>query len=154
MTQVSEYVKQYTEAQTAFMDRQDAAIDGISSDFDQLKADIAKLNASAGVLNAEDEALLGSITTRSEKISTKLEALDAMTAPPVPDLPLPDPTDPNVSPQIPPEALAARRREQAMPSQGTPGSVQPTAPGTVVNPGGTGTMPASAAVPATAKSRH
>lgn len=65
----------------AFNDRVDAAITGISGDIDALNAKILELQNTSGAITPEDQALLDAIQARGEAVATKLEALDAMTAP-------------------------------------------------------------------------
>jgi peptidoglycan hydrolase CwlO-like protein len=65
-------------------DKADAAIAGLVEDNATLNATIAALQASQGTLTAEDQALLDTIESIAAGQAAKLEALDALTPPPVP----------------------------------------------------------------------
>lgn len=80
MSRISEFKTKHD----AYMTRHDAALAGVKGDVDRLNAKIAELQATSGQLTPEDEALLTEIETAGEAAATKLEALDAENAPPVP----------------------------------------------------------------------
>lgn len=83
MSAISDYVAK----QTALNARQDQAIDGVVADVNALNAKIAELQSTQGQITPEDQALLDEIEVRSNTITEKLEALDALhnpTPPPVP----------------------------------------------------------------------
>jgi len=81
-------IADFAAKQTAFNDRQDAAVAGLTSDVASLNDQILALQNSPGAITAADQALLDGIQTRSETIATKLEALDALTPPVVPVVPV------------------------------------------------------------------
>lgn len=74
-------ISEFAAKQTAFNDRQDAAVSGLTQDVTELKDEILKLQNTPGNVTPEDQALLDSIQARAEAITTKLEALDALTPP-------------------------------------------------------------------------
>jgi hypothetical protein len=74
-------ISEFATAQNAFNDRMDVAVTGLQGDVKALNDEIAKLQGSAGEVTPEDQASLDAIQARAETITTKLEALDAMTAP-------------------------------------------------------------------------
>lgn len=74
-------ISDFAAKQNAHNDRQDAAVAGLTGDVTDLKALIKKLQDSQGQITPEDQALLDQIDARGESISTKLEALDALTPP-------------------------------------------------------------------------
>lgn len=77
-------ISEFATAQKTFNDRQDAAITGLQGDVKSLTDKIAELQNSAGTVTPEDQALLDDLQTRGEAITAKLEALDALTPPPIP----------------------------------------------------------------------
>jgi hypothetical protein len=81
---VNPQIQAFADKVKAFNDRQDAAIDDVQGDVTELKREIKELQDNPGTLSPEDQALLDSIQTRGEGISTKLEALAAQTPPPPP----------------------------------------------------------------------
>lgn len=74
-------ISEFAAKQTAFNDRQDAAVAGLTQDVTELKDEILKLQNTPGNVTPEDQALLDGIQARAEAITTKLEALDALTPP-------------------------------------------------------------------------
>ncbi len=74
-------ISDFTTKLTAFFDRQDTAVADLQADVQNLTDQIAALQASQGTVTPEDQALLDAIQTRSETITAKLEALDALTPP-------------------------------------------------------------------------
>ena len=74
-------ISEFATAQNAFNDRIDVAVTGLQGDVQALNDEIAKLQASAGEVTPEDQASLDAIQARAETITTKLEALDALTPP-------------------------------------------------------------------------
>lgn len=78
-------ISEFAARQTAFNDRLDTAVAGVTEDVAALNAKIEELQNTPGAITPEDQALLDEIEARSDAITTKLEALDAMTppAPPV-----------------------------------------------------------------------
>jgi len=77
-------VVEYGAKVTAFLDRQDTAITGVSGDVDFLVAEIKRLNDNPPGWTPEDQAILDGLAARAEAAATKLDALDALTPPPVP----------------------------------------------------------------------
>jgi hypothetical protein len=86
-------ISDFAAAQTAFQDQIDAAVTGLTADVAALNDEIVKLQTTAGQITAEDQALLDGIEARTSAIAAKLDALDAMTPPVVPD---PEPEVPPV----------------------------------------------------------
>lgn len=74
----------FAAAQAVFNDRQDAAITALQTDVQGLNDIIAALQNSPGAITAEDQASLDAIQARSQAITDKLEALDALTPPKAP----------------------------------------------------------------------
>lgn len=74
-------IQEYFTKATAFRAREDAAIEGITADVTGQAALILKLQNSPGTLSPEDQASLDQLQASNEATTTKLEALDAMTAP-------------------------------------------------------------------------
>lgn len=86
MSKISEFATKQNE----YNDKIDNHIFGLTGDIQSLKDEIQKLKDSLGdVISDEDKALLTGLETRSQIISAKLEALDALTPPAIP-------TDPTV----------------------------------------------------------
>jgi outer membrane murein-binding lipoprotein Lpp len=77
-------ISEFAARQDAFNNRIDVAVDGLTSDVQVLVAKIEELQNTAGQITPEDQALLDAIQSRSDAIAAKLEALDALTPPPVP----------------------------------------------------------------------
>jgi DNA repair exonuclease SbcCD ATPase subunit len=73
-TKISEFAAKLT----AFNDRVDVAITGLSEDVQALTNKITELQNTPGAITPEDQALLDAIETRTETITTKLEALNAL----------------------------------------------------------------------------
>lgn len=80
MTKISEFA----EKQAAFNNRMDSAVQGIVGDVAELNRKIEELQNSPGTITPEDQALLDALEVRGDAISAKLEAIDALTPPPVP----------------------------------------------------------------------
>ena len=76
-------ISEFADRQNAFNDKMDVAITGVTGDVKTLNDLIAELQATQGAITAEDQALLDQIEVRAVAITTKLEALDALTPPPV-----------------------------------------------------------------------
>lgn len=76
-------ISDFAAKQNAFNDRMDTAIADLAGDVKSLNDTIAKLQASPGTSTPEDQASLDALQARGAAITTKLEALDALT-PPVP----------------------------------------------------------------------
>ena len=74
-------ISEFASKQNAFNDRIDSAVTGLQGDIEALNALIKALQDSAGTVTPEDQALLDQIQSRSETITGKLEALDALTPP-------------------------------------------------------------------------
>ncbi len=74
-------ISDFAAKQNAFNDRQDAAITDLQGDVQTLNDKITELQNSGGQITPEDQKLLDDITARGEAITTKLEALDALTPP-------------------------------------------------------------------------
>lgn len=74
----------FAERQNAFNGRVDQAVEGLVADVAALKAQIAELQSTPGTVTPEDQALLDGIEVRTAAIAVKLEALDALTPPVVP----------------------------------------------------------------------
>jgi hypothetical protein len=74
-------ISDFAAKQTAFNDRVDVAITDLQGDVQTLNDTIAQLQSSPGAITPEDQALLDGLQTRAESITTKLEALDALTPP-------------------------------------------------------------------------
>lgn len=77
-------ISDFATKQNAFNARLDTAIAGVTSDVAALNAKIEELQNTPGAITPEDQALLDEIETRSDAITTKMEALDALTPPAVP----------------------------------------------------------------------
>jgi len=77
-------ISDFSDKMKVHHDKQDAAIAGIIGDVQVLNDKIAALQASAGTVTPEDQALLNDIEARGAAISTKVEALDALTPPTAP----------------------------------------------------------------------
>lgn len=80
-------ISEFAARQSAFNDRLDTAVAGVSADVAALNAKIEELQNTPGEITPEDQALLDDIEARSDAITTKLEALDALTPPAVPVTP-------------------------------------------------------------------
>lgn len=76
-------IAEFAERKNLFNERLDGAIEGLTEDIQALNAKILELQNSPGNITPQDQALLDAIQTRSEGITTKLEALDALTPPPL-----------------------------------------------------------------------
>lgn len=77
-------IAEFAAAQKAFNDRQDTAIDDLTGDVQTLNDKIAALQNSAGEITPEDQALLDDLQAHAATVTTKLEALDALTPPAIP----------------------------------------------------------------------
>ncbi len=77
-------ISEFATKQNAFNDRMDKSIEGLTQDVQTLKDLIVQLQNTPGQITPEDQALLDNIEARSDVIATKLEALDALTPPPLP----------------------------------------------------------------------
>ena len=62
----------------------DTAVDGLTADIQALNDKITALQNSAGAVTPEDQALLDELETRGATLTAKIQALDALTPPPVP----------------------------------------------------------------------
>lgn len=78
-------ISDFAAAQTAFNGRISAAIDGVAADVAGLKALIEQLQNTSGEISAEDQALLDQLQAQADALATRLESVDAMTPPAVPD---------------------------------------------------------------------
>jgi hypothetical protein len=74
-------ISEFASKQNAFNDRMDSAVDGLQADVTALNDKITQLQNNPGPITPEDQALLDQLQSRGETISTKLEALDALTPP-------------------------------------------------------------------------
>lgn len=74
-------ISDFAAKQNAFNDRIDTAVQGLTGDVTALKDEITKLQNSPGTITPEDQASLDAIQARTDAITTKLEALDALTPP-------------------------------------------------------------------------
>lgn len=83
MSKISDFAGQMN----AFTDRQDKAVADLQEDVKSLSAKIDELQASAGQITPEDQALLDAIQARASTVADKLDALDALTPPAVPNTP-------------------------------------------------------------------
>ncbi len=83
-TRLMSAISDFAAKQTAFNARIDAGITGISGDVQKLNALIAQLQSSPGSITPEDQAALDALQTQGDALSTKVEALDALTPPAVP----------------------------------------------------------------------
>lgn len=86
-------LQKYVDDKKAFDARQDAAVEGITGDVAGQAALIAKLQNSPDTWTPADQAVLDDLQAKNESATAKLEALDALTPPVVPDVP---PTPPVV----------------------------------------------------------
>jgi peptidoglycan hydrolase CwlO-like protein len=77
-------IAEFAAVQKAFNERLSKAVDGLVEDVRALNDKIAELQSTPGEITAEDQALLDELTTMSAAAVEKLEALDALTPPPVP----------------------------------------------------------------------
>jgi len=68
-------------------DKVDAAVSGLTDDVKSLKDQITALQNSQGQITPADQALLDGIEAKAQAVSDKLEALDALTPPPLPVTP-------------------------------------------------------------------
>lgn len=80
-------ISEFATAQNAHNDRQDAAVTDLQGDIQALNDKITELQNSPGGITPEDQALLDALQARGESISTKLEALAALTPPTPPASP-------------------------------------------------------------------
>lgn len=80
-------IAEFAATMNAFTDRQDAAVAAVQADVMWLKDKIDQIQNTPGEVTAEDQALLDAIQARTAAVADKLEALDAMTPPPVPVTP-------------------------------------------------------------------
>lgn len=80
MSKISEFATK----QNTFNDRVDAAVTGLQQDIKTLNDLIEQLQNSPGEITPEDQASLNALEARGDAIAAKLEALDALTPPPVP----------------------------------------------------------------------
>ena len=78
-------ISEFADRQNTFNDRQEAAIAAVVADVQGLTELITALQASAGQVTPEDQAFLDQIESRASAITAKLDALDAMTPPVVPN---------------------------------------------------------------------
>jgi hypothetical protein len=76
-------ISQFAEVQAAHNARIAAAITGVAGDVATLNTLIQQLQDSQGEVSAEDQALLDALQARGEALATSLEAVDALTPPPV-----------------------------------------------------------------------
>ena len=81
MSVISDFAAQ----QNAFNDQIDAAIAALQADVKSLDDQITALQNSAGAVTPSDQALLDALQVRSKSIVDKLNALDALTPPVVPN---------------------------------------------------------------------
>lgn len=63
---------------TAF-DAVGTAVDGVAGDVQFLKDEIAKLQNTPGPISAEDQATLDGLQARADALTSKVQALDALT---------------------------------------------------------------------------
>ncbi len=77
-------ISDFATKQNAFNDRIDTAIADLQGDVQNLNDTITQLQNSPGTITPDDQALLDAIQTRTEGVTTKLEALDALTPPKAP----------------------------------------------------------------------
>lgn len=80
-------ISEFAAAQNAHNDRADAAVTDLQGDIQALNDKITELQNSPGTITPEDQASLDALQARGEAISAKLEALAALTPPPVPPTP-------------------------------------------------------------------
>lgn len=74
-------ISDFAAKQKAFNDRLGSAIDGVVGDVKVLNDKITALQNSAGTVTPEDQALLDDLQKQAEGLTSKAEALDAMTPP-------------------------------------------------------------------------
>jgi chromosome segregation ATPase len=77
-------ISEFAAAQNAVNDRIDAAVNGLQEDVQGLMAKIEELQNNPGEISPEDQVLLDQIQARGQAIAEKLELLDAINPPPVP----------------------------------------------------------------------
>lgn len=79
-------ISEFAEQQNAHNARIEKAIEGINGDVETMKKLIEDLQNSTGISDADKE-LLAALVEKNNAIATKLEALDALTPPAVPEEP-------------------------------------------------------------------
>ncbi len=84
-SEIMSKISEFADKQNAHNDKIDAAISGLTGDIQALNDLIKQLQESNGEITPEDQALLDALDARGQAIETKLEALDALNPPPVPD---------------------------------------------------------------------
>lgn len=77
-------ISEYYDKQIAFEERQNTAVSELTADVVALNAKIEELQNTPGRITPADQALLNQLQTMSEALTTKLEALDALTPPTAP----------------------------------------------------------------------
>lgn len=77
-------IQEFAAKQAEFQARITTAVDGLSNDVKSLKDKIDQLQSNPGPISAEDQALLDQITSETDAIVQKLEALDGLTPAPEP----------------------------------------------------------------------
>ncbi len=81
---LSPQISAYVEKQNAYNTRLSSAIDGVTGDVEAQAALIKQLQENPGPISPEDQAALDQLQATNEALTTKLEALDALTPPPPP----------------------------------------------------------------------
>ena len=74
-------ISDFAAVQHAYQDRLDTAVNDLKGDVKTLNDKITALQNSAGTITPADQAMLDNIQARSLEITTKLEALSALTPP-------------------------------------------------------------------------
>lgn len=77
-------IKEFAAKVQAFNERKHAAIVGIQGHLKHLTDTIEKFQSSPGAITPADQALLDNLEADAQNITTKLEALDGLHAPPAP----------------------------------------------------------------------
>ena len=78
-------ISEFAEKQNAHNATMDTAVEGLATDIQVLNDKITELQNTQGQITPEDQALLDSIELRGAAIAERLEALNALTPPPVPE---------------------------------------------------------------------
>lgn len=81
-------ISDYSVAVKAILDQISKAVDDLVAEIAALAAKIDQLQNSPGAITPSDQALLDGIQAQATSISTKITALDAATAQPLPVVPV------------------------------------------------------------------
>lgn len=81
---VQKAIEEFAAKQREHNARMDSAIAGVTGDVEAQAALIKQLQENPGPISAEDQAVLDELQASNEALASKLEALDALTPPPVP----------------------------------------------------------------------